>query len=220
MKSISDLIMKLISGFPWVRKRALNNPVEFDLLGAKEIITELDNPYTPISMKGLSSSNSAEWSAAVTAGKRWPLLVDALVKIGEPALPELEKALQHPNPNVRISAIHAIGYIGHPSAIDLLLPFVEAKKSPEEGWAMVALGRTRSPRIYETLVAALDDKNIDRKESAILALGVLGDTRALPKLEKIAAADKTLVEPVGRTIGNVAKEAIEKIQKSQYQKAG
>jgi HEAT repeat protein len=218
MDRISDLITKLDSGFPWVRNRALNNLVEAGLPAVKEIVVALDTPFMPICINEVSSSNQAEFRALSDAIERWPVLVDVLVKIGEPGLPELQNALHHSNPNVCITAMHAIGRIGHPSAVDLLLPYLQSKKPYERAWALGALGQTHSPRVFEILVPALDDESAEIKETAILALGEIGDTRALPKLEQIAKSDTTQVENYGLTIGHVAKDAIKKIRKKDAQK--
>jgi HEAT repeat protein len=213
MKDLSGQIKKLNSFLPWVRTGALNSLVEAGLPAVKAIIAALDTPYAPIGIKFVSSNQSPEFMAEADALGRWPLLVDALVKIGKPALPELENALQHANLNVRISAMHAVGRIGDPSSVDLLLPFLQSEKSHERAWALGSLGYTRSPKVFEILVHALGDRSMDIKETAISALGELGDTRALPKLERIAEKDRTMIENYGLTIGDVAKEAIRKIHK-------
>ncbi len=59
----------------------------------------------------------------------------------------------------------------------------------------------------------LDDEDSSVRESAILALGDLGDNRALPALKRIAEMDRTMIENYGRTLGDVAKEAIVNIHK-------
>jgi HEAT repeat protein len=62
-------------------------------------------------------------------------------------------------------------------------------------------------------MAALNDSHIYVKESAVRALGDLGDVSALPKLECIAKSDNTLLELYGLTMRDVALEAIKKIHK-------
>ena len=209
MESASNLITKLESGLPWVRKRALNNLVKLGSSAVKEIIRALDTPYAPVLLKAISSTRPEEFNKSSIARKIWHLLIDVLVQIGKPALEELEKSLNHPNPNVRISAMETIGKIGHPSAVDTLLPFLE---SDDRGWAIIALGFTRSPKVYEVIVSALEDKTVDQ-DFAIEALGVLGDIRALPKLEKIAASYKKLDGRYGFEKRTVITEAIRSIQK-------
>jgi HEAT repeat protein len=139
--------------------------------------------------------------------------LDVLVSIGTPALSELEDALHHSNPNVRISAMHVIGKIGNPSFIDLLLPFTRSTLVYERAWSVGALGYAGLSKYYETLIIALDDEESDVRESAILALGDLGDERALPTLKRIAVKDRTLIENYGLTVGDVAKKAVIKILK-------
>jgi HEAT repeat protein len=218
MKDLSGQIKKLNSFLPWVRMGALNSLVEAGLPAVKAILAALDTPYAPIGIKSVSSNQSPEFIAQADASGRWRWLVDALVNIGKPALPELENALHHANLNVRISAMHAIGRIGDPSAADLLLPFLQSEKPHERAWALGSLGYTRSPRVFEILVSALDDRSMDIKETAIRALGEFGDTRALPKLERIAEKDRTMIENYGLTIAGVAKDAIRKIHEKSARK--
>ena len=210
MKNISSQIKNLDSIFPWARNNAMKNLVEIGLLAIKEIIAALDTRYAPYNTHGYDQDSLSE---ANRAQKRHPLLLDVIVKIGKPALPDLELALRHSNPNVRVSAMTAIARIAHPSAVDLLLPFLDSREYLERESAVYALASTRSSRVFERIVAALDDKNLGVRESAILALGDFGNETVLPKLEQIAESDKTMVETYGRTIGHVAKEAIEKIRK-------
>jgi HEAT repeat protein len=196
MKDINSQGKNVNGLFSSFRKRALINL-------AKAVIAILDTPYVPISIKGTTS---------IFAIIRYPLLLRMLVKTGSSATTQLEDALDHPNLNVRLSAISAIGQSGHPSAVDLLLPFLDSGEAAEREWAVSALGFTHSPLVFERIIAALEDEHLGVRESAIRALGDFGNENALLKLEQLAA-DKTLVESYGLTIGHVAKEAIEKIQK-------
>lgn len=170
----------------------------------KVIIAILDTPYAPISIKGTTS---------IFAIIRYPLLLSLLEKIGASVIMELENALHHPNLNVRISAMAAIGKSGHSSAVDLLLPFLDSRETAEREWAVSAIGYTRSPLVFERIIAAVEDEDLSVREAAIGALGDFGNENALPILEKIAESDRTLVESYGLTLGHVAKKAIEKIQK-------
>ena len=212
MKSISSQIRGLNSLFPWVRKRAINSLVKMGLPAVKEIILTLDTPYVPICINGVSS-NDPDWDECVHAVASWKKLLGVLVTIGTPALSELGDALHHSNPNIRISAMHVIGKIGNPSFIDLLLPFTQSKLVYERAWAVGALGFAGSSKYYETLITALDDEDSSVRESAINALGDLGDIRAVPALKRIAEQDRTLIENYGLTLGDVAKEAIARILK-------
>ncbi len=212
MKSIRGQISDLSSLFPWVRKRAINSLVKTGVPAAKEIILTLDTPYAPICINGVSS-NDPDWDESIHAVNRWLKLLNVLVSIGTPALSELENALHHSNPNVRISAMHVIGKIGNPSFIDLLLPFTRSNLVFERAWSVGALGYAGLSKYYETLMTALDDEDSSVRESAILALGDLGDNRALPALKQIAEMDRTMIENYGRTLGDVAKEAIVNIHK-------
>jgi HEAT repeat protein len=215
MKSIRGQIRNVNSIFPWVRKRAMSSLVEIGVPAVKEIIIALDTPWAPIVTKGWNSTTDSI-SELNSATKRYELLREVLLKIGEPAIAELENALHHPNLNVRFSAMEAILRIGHPSIVDLLLPLLDSTEYHERGLAVAELGKTGTPRAFDRIVAALDDENSYVRNIAIIALGNLGNPNVLPKLERIAESDKTKVDHV-RTIGDVAKEAIEKIHKRNNQ---
>ncbi len=205
-------ISYLNSYFPWVRTRAINSLVKTGLPAVKEILLTLGTPYASICINGINS-NDPDWEESVHAVARWKKLLEVLVKIGTPALSELEGALHHSNPNVRISAMHVIGKIGNPSYIDLLLPFTQSKLVYERAWVTGALGYEGLSKSYETLLTVLDDEDSSVRESAIIALGDLGDNRALPSLNRIAEQDRTLIENYGLTLGDVAKEAIVNIHR-------
>jgi HEAT repeat protein len=211
MKSIRSQVRSLNSIFPWVRKRAMSNLIEIGLPAVKEIVTALDTPWAPIVTQGWNSSTDSI-SELNRATRRYELLREVLLKIGAPAIAELENALHHPNLNVRFSAIEAILRIGHPSIADLLLPLLDSTEYHERGLAVAELGKIGSPKGFDRIVAALDDESSYVRNIAIIALGNLGNPSVLPKLERIAESDKTKVDHI-RTIGDVAKEAIEKIQK-------
>jgi HEAT repeat protein len=212
MENISNLITKLDSGLPWIRKRAQKRIIEIGLPAVNEIIAALDTRFAPIAIGGFKSGKDG-YSELNSALRRYPLLVDALVKIGKPALAELENALEHPNPNVRICVLRAIGNIGHPSAVDIILPYLEAAESYESGWAIVSLGCTRSPKVYETIITALDNRTVDEFYT-IEALGELGDIRASPKLEQIAASYQNNGDPrYVSDINSAINKTIKKIQK-------
>jgi len=212
MKSINGQINDLSSLFPWVHERAMNNLVKTGAPAVKEILLNLDTPYAPICINGISS-NDPGWDECVDAVARWKKLLEVLVKIGTPALSDLEVALHHSNPNVRISAMHVVGKIGAASFIDLLLPFTRSKLVFERAWAVGALGYAGLSKYYKPLISALDDEDCSVRESAIKALGDLGDKRAIPALKRIADRDRTLIETYGLTLGDVAKQAIVKILK-------
>jgi HEAT repeat protein len=215
MKTIGGQIGNLNSPFPWVRKRATSSLVEIGEPAVKEIITALDTPWAPIVTKGGNSSTDS-MSELNSATKRYELLREVLLKIGEPAIAELENALHHPNLNVRFSAIEAILRIGHPSIVDLLLPLLDSTEYHERGLAVAELGKIGAPRAFDRIVAALDDESSYVRNIAIIALGNLGNPSVLPQLERIGTSDKTKVDHV-RTIGDVAKESIEKIRQRNNQ---
>jgi HEAT repeat protein len=210
MKSVSRQINSLDSIFPWIRERAANNLVEIGVPAVKEIVAALDTRYAPVILDGLDSSQDS-FSEPLRVAERISRLLDVLVKIGKPAIPELEDALHHPNMNVRLLAMETIDRIGHPAIIDLLFPFLKSKEYHERGLAVGFLGTTHSPKVLERIIPALDDESSYVRNIAIIALGNIGGRSVLPKLE-LLKSDKTLVDDYGRkTMGDMAQEAIDKI---------
>ncbi len=90
-------------------------------------------------------------------------------------------ALEDENKDVRFAAILALGRIGHPAAIELLLTLIRNGDSLALD-AASALGELGDTRAVESLLALLESENSLVRESAALALGKIGDTRAVEKL--------------------------------------
>jgi HEAT repeat protein len=76
--------------------------------------------------------------------------IDALARIGAPAVPEMINTLRHPDPRMRLRAVEVLGRIG-PDASDAV----------------------------SALVAVLDDEDPQVRKAAIRSLGQIGpDARA------------------------------------------
>jgi beta-lactamase regulating signal transducer with metallopeptidase domain/HEAT repeat protein len=108
------------------------------------------------------------------------MIVDALMKIGKPAIPALVKAASDSRPNIRDMALFALIISGDNRAIDPLLQRLQDKNGYNAIGAIDALGRFRDPRIVESLLRLWNQGRF-RSEVAS-ALGHQGDQRAVAPL--------------------------------------
>ncbi|HSE99228.1 MAG TPA: HEAT repeat domain-containing protein, partial [Blastocatellia bacterium] len=77
---------------------------------------------------------------------------------------------------VRVAAVEAIGGIGGPQAVKILVPLIEAEDPDLAHAALSALGLTRHPDALPPLLATLRSPDADRRENAIRALKEHGGT--------------------------------------------
>ena len=101
--------------------------------------------------------------------------IDALRKLGSPAIPQLIEALQSENLQVRQGAVDALGKIGQ-SAIPDLLEGLKSDKEQVRWGAAKALGIVGSDakEAVPDLIEALQDKEARVRSSAADALGGIG----------------------------------------------
>ncbi len=136
-----------------------------------------------------------------------------IVMMGRGAVDRLISKLSHPNPNVRIGVIMALGKIGDASAVEPLMTIARTSEPLERTIAVAALGRINYQGVVEDMIALLKDPSVEVRGAAVCALGERGDTTALPELEWAARADRALAGTSGPSMGELAEEAIEKIRK-------
>lgn len=104
--------------------------------------------------------------------------VQALAKIGKPAIPSLIKSLSHKKSDVRISASEALNKIGTlpPKAIPLILKFLRDKESEVRKNITEVLGKTGplTTDVVPALIRAIGDSDSYVRASAAEALGKIG----------------------------------------------
>lgn len=112
----------------------------------------------------LVASRGAAEEAALTLARgsdSVAVLCDAAQILGRrrahSAIPELVKLSVHPDDNVAVAAIEALGRIGGVETVDALIKAVEAKSFFRTFPAVDALGRTGDPRAVKPLTALLAD---------------------------------------------------------------
>lgn len=115
---------------------------------------------------------------------------EELIRFGRKAVPDLVQALRHDSERIRCAAAYCLGEIKDPTAV---LPLVQSLRDPA-GTAAVAAARAlqslKDERTREPLAALLQDEGLSNavKTNIALALGFLGDARAIPVLD--AAYDR------------------------------
>jgi hypothetical protein len=100
---------------------------------------------------------------------------------------------------LRAAAVRALGVLGAPGTLALLLPRLD-DESPEVRWeAAFVLARLGQPEAVPALVARLDDAHAEVRRQSALALGMLGARSARERIAALAAGD-----PDARTRGGAA----------------
>jgi HEAT repeat protein len=216
LKDAEKLIGDLDSLFPWVRIGAINNLVKNDSQGVRTIITALDLlPYYESFPGGYVVLQP---DFADILHNVHPVLIKALARIGRSSVEKLNDALQHPNLNVRLSAISALGKINDPLAVELLVQLADSPDLGERRSAIAALGELRATSATEKIISSLRDSDAAVRELGVRALIKINDIKSLPALEYLANTDGTIVEAgPGRptlTLGQLAADAVVKIRKA------
>ncbi|HVN65756.1 MAG TPA: HEAT repeat domain-containing protein [Methanomicrobiales archaeon] len=145
-------------------------------------------------------------------------ILDALVGMGEAAVPALVQAVREEEHQVHLVASVALGEIGRPAVLPLVRAFREkdgltrvkiadiladigdpaldeilgALRDPDEEirvLSAIALGEMRNPRAIDHLIVALRDGSETVRAQAAISLGELGSSGGEEALAKAAEAD-------------------------------
>ncbi|HEX8173941.1 MAG TPA: HEAT repeat domain-containing protein [Pyrinomonadaceae bacterium] len=135
------------------------------------------------------------------AGRR-AAAIAALEGIGPPALPAMAEAITGGEASSVIALAGLVGQVGGAEAVALLAPLVESANTNIATAAISALGHTRHADATALLLHSLEHEDEWLRFAAVGALGELGDSRAVPALEKL------LTEPL---MGEAAAAALEEI---------
>jgi len=113
-------------------------------------------------------------------------VAEALVGLGDRAVPELRRTLQTGYTQVGQAVVRVLSRIGTPAALEALGATLGARDVLVRLAAVQALGRTSSPAAARLLAPALSDHNPSIRRAAIAALGDLQSAEAAPELSRTA----------------------------------
>ncbi|MBI2400986.1 MAG: HEAT repeat domain-containing protein [Deltaproteobacteria bacterium] len=109
---------------------------------------------------------------------------------GQEAIPALEGAYTHEEPRVKKEVMKSLVKIGTPRAATFLIEKLREEDPSLMAQAIISLGMLKDPASIEPLaeIASKRENFSDLMESqkeAVKALGIIGNSRAVPHLEKI-----------------------------------
>ena len=131
-------------------------------------------------MRWIKKQRLAFFIARLKKGpKRYPTM-QALVKMGTPAVEPLIHTLNHPQPEVRAYAAQALGKIGRPEAGQPLIALLHDAELGCRIAAVQALAQLGDSQVVEPLIEALGDCVL--RKVVIEALGQLGNRWATEPL--------------------------------------
>jgi len=136
--------------------------------------------------------------------------MDTLAKMrSAPAADSIALFLAHDSVWMRMGAAHALGEIGAVGAAGHLVQTLDDSAYAVVNAALVGLGRLKAVEAYASIEGLLAAENKHVRKHAAMALGELGDRRALAKVRAMAADD----EDAGvRFMAGKAAEKLEKIR--------
>lgn len=114
----------------------------------------------------------------------------ALLDLGEPALPSLRRLLEDGDAATRTVAAELLGLIGGSASAATLREALSDASAEVRAKAARALGRVGASAAAEALREALDDRVSFVRVAAARSLGDLGDRTAAPQLLELARGDR------------------------------
>ncbi len=180
-----DILVRMLGDESWrVRKAVVHILAQTDV-----------NHIVPLLTKALSVGN-----IGLKNVRFHNAALECLTEIGRPAIPDLTKALQNKDKDVRIAAANVLGLIRHHDACDALIQSLCDVHINVRYAAVEALSRIPSQKSVIPLTQVLEHDEDWLKLPTISALGHIGDYRATPYLMKIADNPlylQTVVEALG-----------------------
>ena len=169
IKAAGDMLREQLAKAPTARGRWL----------AAQALAKLDDPATVQSLIRTLADERAFWAVRAECAS-------SLAKLrAREAFEALKAALRTQHPKVRRAAIEALGHFKTSEALDAIRPHALRDASYlVEAEAARALGRTRQPAAFDTLVDLLDRPSwFDVvRAGAIDGLAALRDDRAVPHM--------------------------------------
>ena len=116
--------------------------------------------------------------------------LDALGKMQSvAAIDSIVSCLQRDDPWIRMGAAHALGDIGDRRAVGPLVATLQDTAYSVINAALVGLGHLQAVEAYDAIAALIENENVHVRKHAAIALGELGDRRALGLVRQLAEED-------------------------------
>lgn len=114
-------------------------------------------------------------------------VLEAVVYLSTAENPESAKPLiklleSGPRSDITDAAIFALGILGQPESVPILLSYLHHRRSDARIAALFALEKFKTPEVTAAIENALRDSDRQVRASAALALGKRGDGKSLPAL--------------------------------------
>jgi HEAT repeat protein len=192
-------IQELYSLWPQSRARAM------EWLGA---LGEAAVDAIPFLIEMLGDENQVKKAPESRTLYLGDLAEDALVKIGEPAIEPLIKALKNDDWHIRAGAAVALGKTRNARAVEPLMDALKDKDRKIEGWAAKGLGLMGEPAV-EPLIKVINEDGYGFQLVA-RALGEIGDPRAIEPLIASLSKDSNHANiiDVSMALGNIGTPAV------------
>ncbi len=120
--------------------------------------------------------------------------IEALIRLGKEAVPQLIDAFESGNHDVRKFIIDVLGFIGGQEVLPLLLRAIKDEDINVRASSVECLGRLREPSVIDSLVEIIETGEAWTAYPAVDALGRIGDITAIPYLLKVLK-NSLLTEP-------------------------
>ncbi|MDH5362206.1 MAG: HEAT repeat domain-containing protein, partial [Aigarchaeota archaeon] len=135
--------------------------------------------------------------------------VDALVRIGTPAVGPVIEALRNEGDGVRWELVVTLRRIGDARAVEPLVQALKDEDRRVRHEAVQALGEIGDARALEPLAEALKDAHNTVRMSAADALGTIGDARAVePLFQSVWDEDERARERAAEALGKMGEKAV------------
>ena len=181
-------------------------PLMFELLGDKDwrvrktiVDGFVRDPRLDVVARLIGALADAE-----NAGRR-NSAVEALIRIGEPAIPAIVARLRTEHDvDVRLSLVNLLGDLRSAEGLAMILKMLPDERDVNVASSMVAsVGKYRDASAIPGLIAILQRNDLWLKFHAIEALGEVGDRAALPFILPLYT-ETSLRKPVLEAVGKIA----------------
>lgn len=133
--------------------------------------------------------------------------IEALIRLGKKAVPQLIEAFESGNHDVRKFIIDILGFIGGQEVLPLLIRAIKDEDVNVRASAVECLGRLKEASVIGSLVEIIETGEVWTAYPAVEALGRIGDGTAIPYLLKVLK-NSLLTEPALKALSEFSEPEI------------